>query len=312
MQENDFLSAFVIVCKKVEEALEANQAVVALESTIISHGMPYPNNIETAISLENMIREEGAVPATIALLNGKIHIGLNEDELEILGNGKGNVCKVSRRDLPFVISKKMNGATTVAATMILADLLGIRVFATGGIGGVHRGGEVTMDVSADLQELANTNVAVVSAGVKSILDIPRTLEYLETFGVPVIGYQTEEFPAFYTRKSGSKVDYPLHTPEAIADVMKTKWNLGLDGGLLVANPIPEPFEMNKDEIDTAIKQALSECESLGILGKEITPFLLSRVKELTQGNSLFSNIKLVENNARLAAKIAVAYHEIIP
>ena len=267
--------------------------------------MPYPQNVETALALEAIIRAEGAVPATIAVIDRKICIGLDEDALERLGSAP-EVAKVSRRDLPYLLSKGGLGATTVAATMICADLAGIRVFATGGVGGVHRDGEVSLDVSADLQELSRTNVAVVCAGVKSILDIGRTLEVLETLGVPVIGYGTDDFPAFYTRQSGFGVDYRLNTPTEVAALLQTKWALGLGGGVLIANPVPKANEMSDEIVTAAIEQALREARSQEIQGKDVTPYLLGRVKELTGGESLVANIALVKNNARVAAQIALA------
>lgn len=298
------LKAYLDIKPDVLEALEKGKPVVALESTIISHGMPYPQNLEMALNVENIIRKEGAVPATIAILGGRIKVGLNKDEIEYLGKAK-NVIKTSRRDIPFIVSKKLDGATTVASTMIIAAMAGIKVFATGGIGGVHRGAQETFDISADLQELAKTNVAVVCAGAKSILDIGLTLEYLETYGVPVVGYGTDEFPAFYTRKSGYKVDYRVDSAEELAVAIKTKWNLGLNGGVVVANPIPEEYEMDYDVITKAINDAVVEAEAKGIRGKETTPFLLARVKELTGGDSLESNIALVYNNAKVAAQLAI-------
>jgi len=298
------LKAYLDIKPDVLEALEKGKPVVALESTIISHGMPYPQNLEMALNVENIIRKEGAVPATIAILGGRIKVGLSKDEIEYLGKAK-NVIKTSRRDIPFIVSKKLDGATTVASTMIIAALAGIKVFATGGIGGVHRGAQETFDISADLQELAKTNVAVVCAGAKSILDIGLTLEYLETYGVPVVGYGTDEFPAFYTRKSGYKVDYRVDSAEELAVAIKTKWNLGLNGGVVVANPIPEEYEMDYDVITKAINDAVVEAEAKGIRGKETTPFLLARVKELTGGDSLESNIALVYNNAKVAAQLAI-------
>lgn len=295
-----------------EEALNALRSykpIVALESTIISHGMPYPDNIKTAQELESIIRDNGAVPATIAIINGRIKIGISQDELEFLGQSK-DVLKVSRRDIPSVIALGKTGATTVASTMIFAQMAGIKVFATGGIGGVHRGAETTFDISADLTELSQTNVAVVCAGVKSILDIGKTLEKLETLGVPVIGYQTSEFPSFYTRSSGFGVDYRFDNPEEAAKMLKAKWDLNLDGGVIVANPIPEQYEANQEVITKAIDEAIKEAEKRHIKGKEVTPFLLSMVKELTAGESLEANIELVKNNARLAAQIAVAYNKL--
>lgn len=298
------LEKYLEINPEVKEAIENGKPVVALESTIISHGMPYPRNVETALKVEKIIRDKNAVPATIAILNGKLKAGLTKGEIEYLGKAEG-VIKTSRRDIPFIVSKKLDGATTVASTMIIAELAGIRVFATGGIGGVHRGASETFDISADLEELARTNVAVVCAGAKSILDIGLTLEYLETRGVPVAGYRTTEMPAFYTRKSGFSVDYRVETPEEIARALKAKWNLGLKGGMVIANPIEEEYQMNYDIITDAIENALKDAEKNGIRGKESTPFLLAKVKEITGGDSLESNIKLVYNNARLGADIAV-------
>lgn len=298
------LKEYLDIKPEVLEALNEGKAVVALESTIISHGMPYPENVETAKKVEEIVRNEGAVPATIAILNGRIKVGLNDEELEYLGKSR-NVVKTSRRDIPFVIAKKLDGGTTVAATMIIASLAGIKVFATGGIGGVHRNAQETFDISADLQELASTNVAVVCAGPKSILDIGLTLEYLETNGVPVIGFKTDELPAFYTRKSGFKVDYRVNTAEELAKAIKTKWDLGLNGGLVIGNPIPEEYEINHEIINKAIDEAVEEAERIGIKGKEITPFLLSKVKDITKGDSLKANIQLVYNNAKVASQIAI-------
>jgi pseudouridine-5'-phosphate glycosidase len=298
------LEKYLEINPEVKEAIENGKPVVALESTIISHGMPYPRNVETALNVEKIIRDNNAIPATIAILNGKLKVGLTEEEIEYLGKAK-NVIKTSRRDIPFIIAKKSDGATTVASTMIIAALAEIKVFATGGIGGVHRGATETFDISADLEELAHTNVAVVCAGAKSILDIGLTLEYLETHGVPVVGYQTKEMPAFYTRKSGFNVDYKVDSPEEIAIALKAKWDLGLDGGMVVANPIEEQYQMDYDTITLAIEKALKEADENGIRGKESTPFLLAKVKEITGGDSLESNIKLVYNNAMLGAKIAV-------
>ncbi|AWI06507.1 pseudouridine-5'-phosphate glycosidase [Clostridium drakei] len=298
------LEKYLDINPEVKKALEEGKPVVALESTIISHGMPYPKNVETARNVEKIIRDKGAIPATIAILNGKLKVGLTNDELEYLGNGK-NVIKTSRRDIPFIIAKKMDGATTVASTMIIAELAGIKVFATGGIGGVHRGAQQTFDISADLEELAHTNVAVVCAGAKSILDIGLTLEYLETNGVPVVGFGTDEMPAFYTRKSGFGVDYKIDSVKELSDAIKAKWDLGLQGGLIVANPIPEQYQMDYDIISKAIEAALKESEEKGIRGKESTPFLLAKIKEITGGDSLESNIRLVYNNAALGAELAV-------
>ena len=291
---------------EVARAFSHGQAVVALESTIISHGMPYPENISTAQALEDTIREAGAVPATIAVLDGRIKIGLAEEQIEFLGQAD-NIKKASRRDLPIIIAEGSHAATTVAATMIAASMAGIHVFATGGIGGVHRGAENTFDISADLQELARTNVAVVCAGAKAILDLNLTLEYLETLGVPVLGYGTEELPAFYSRSSGLKVDYRVDTAEQAAAILAAKWSCKLEGGVLITNPIPEKFSMQKEKIDNAIEVALAEARRIGIFGKELTPFLLEKIKELTGGESLSANIELVKNNAAVAARIAVAY-----
>lgn len=299
------MNKYLDIACDVKKALDEGRPVVALESTIISHGMPYPKNVETALNVEDIVRKGGALPATIAILNGRLKVGLTHDEIEYLGKTKG-VVKTSRRDISFVIAKGLDGATTVAATMIIAAMAGIKVFVTGGIGGVHRGAQETFDISADLEELGRTNVAVVCAGAKSILDIGLTLEYLETKGVPVIGFGTEEFPAFYTRKSGFKVDYSLDSETLIARALKAKWDLGIDGGVVVANPIPEEYEADHDMINKAIENALMEAKQKGIKGKETTPFLLSRIKELTDGESLESNIQLVYNNARLGAKIASA------
>jgi len=297
------LNKYLEMSLEVETALSQGKPVVALESTIISHGMPYPRNVETAKNVEKIIRENDAVPATIAIINGKIKVGLSEEEIEYLGKDK-NVYKTSRRDIPFIISKKLNGATTVASTMIIASLAGIKVFATGGIGGVHRGASETFDISADLEELSKTNVAVVCAGVKSILDIGLTLEYLETKGVPIVGYKTEEMPAFYTIESGFKVDYVVDMPKDIAIALKTKWDLELIGGMVVANPIEEKYQMDYNIINSAINDAVKEAEKKGIKGKDSTPYLLSKIKDITKGKSLESNIKLVYNNARLGAEIA--------
>ncbi len=296
---------YLDISEEVKSAIKNHQPVVALESTIISHGMPYPKNVETALNVEQIIRDHGAVPATIAILNGRLKVGLSRDEIEMLGKA-GDVVKASRRDIPFIIAKGLNGATTVASTMILADLAGIRVFATGGVGGVHRGAETSFDISADLIELAQTNVAVICAGAKSILDIGLTLEYLETHGVPVVGYQTDELPAFYTSKSGFPVDYRVDSPQELALAIKAKWDLNLQGGLIVANPIPAAFEMDPNVINQAIAEAIRQQFAAGVKGKESTPFLLAKVKELTGGDSLDSNIQLVYNNAKVGAQLAVA------
>lgn len=305
----EILNQYVDIHPEVLEAINSGKAVVALESTIISHGMPYPQNVETAKNVENIVRDLGAIPATIGIIEGRIKVGLTEDELEFMGKEK-DILKVSRRDLPLIIAKKLNGATTVATTMICANLAGIKVFVTGGIGGVHKGAETSFDISADLTELANTNVAVISAGVKSILDIGLTLEYLETLGVPVLAYQTEEFPAFYTSKSGFMADYKVDTPEEVALAMKAKWDLDLKGGFVIGNPVPEALGMDVDVINNAIKEALSQAKDQGIKGKETTPFLLAKIKELTGGDSLDSNIELVYNNAKVGASIAVAYSKL--
>ncbi len=298
------MNKYLDIAPEVAAALEAGRPVVALESTIISHGMPYPQNVETALRVEDTIRAEGAVPATIAIIGGRLKAGLSKDEIEHLGKKGREVAKASRRDLPVLVARGQDGATTVTTTMIIASMAGIKVFATGGIGGVHRGAETTMDISADLEELARTPVMVVCAGAKSILDLGLTLEYLETKGVPVIGYGTEELPAFYTRRSGFKVDYRIDTPEELAAAFRAKLEMGLGGGMLVTNPIPEEYSMDPDRINAAIEQALSEAASQGIRGKETTPFLLARIKDITGGDSLASNIQLVLNNARLAARAA--------
>lgn len=294
----------ISLSNEVRNALDNRQPVVALESTIIAHGMPYPRNVETAILVEETIRKRGAIPATCAIMGGKLRAGLVTDELELIGREGATIPKASRRDLPYLVSKGLHGATTVASTMIIARLAGIRIFATGGIGGVHRGATTTMDISADLQELAQTPVAVVSAGAKSILDLGLTLEYLETHGIPVIGFKTGDFPAFYTRRSGFGVDYRLDTPEEIAHLLDTKWKLGLTGGAVIANPVPEEFQMDADLIEKTIQEAVREAEKTGVKGKKITPFLLARIEELTGGKSLETNIRLVLNNAVLAADIS--------
>lgn len=291
----------------VAMALQEKRPVVALESTIISHGMPFPRNVETALKVEEEVEKYGAVPATVAILDGKLKVGLSRKEIARIGQEQGRVVKASRRDIPFLLAQGSMGATTVAATMFIAARAGIRIFATGGIGGVHRGGETSMDISADLQELAKTNVAVVSAGAKSILDIGRTLEYLETQGVPVIGYRTPDFPAFFSRRSGHRVDYQVDTVEELALALHTKWSLELEGGVLVANPIPREYEMDYHHVDLAIRRAIGEAEVREIHGKDITPFLLSRIEELTKGASLEANIRLVLNNARVGAKLARAF-----
>ena len=299
------LNKYLDVSPEVAAALAAGKPVVALESTIISHGMPYPQNVETALAVEAIIRENGAVPATIAIIGGRLKAGCTKEEIEYLGKAGTQVTKASRRDLAVLCARGQDGATTVTTTMIIANMAGIRVFATGGIGGVHRGAETTMDISADLEELAHTPVMVVCAGAKSILDLGLTLEYLETHGVPVLGYGVKELPAFYTRHSGFAVDYQVDSPEELAAAFRASLELGFDGGMLVANPIPEEYSMDPSVINAAISEALSQAAANGIHGKETTPFLLAKVKELTGGDSLDSNIQLVFNNARLAARTAV-------
>ena len=301
------MNKFLDIHPEVAQALAEGKPVVALESTIISHGMPYPQNVQTALEVERIIRENGAVPATIAVIGGRLKAGLSAEEIEYFGKKGQGIAKASRRDLAVLCARGEDGATTVTTTMIIAHMAGIKIFATGGIGGVHRGAETTMDISADLEELGQTPVMVVCAGAKSILDLGLTLEYLETKGVPVVGYQTKELPAFYTRSSGFQVDYRMDTPEELAKAFKTQNDMGFKGGMLVANPIPEQYAMPLDVINAAIDQAIAECNQKGIHGKETTPFLLARVAELTGGNSLASNIQLVFNNARLAAKTAVHY-----
>ena len=300
------MNPYLDILPEVAEALAAGKPVVALESTIISHGMPYPQNVETALNVERIIRENGAVPATIAIIGGRLKAGLSPEEIEYFGKKGQAIHKASRRDLAVLCARGEDGATTVATTMIIAHMAGIKIFATGGIGGVHRGAETTMDISADLEELGRTPVMVVCAGAKSILDLGLTLEYLETKGVPVIGYGTEELPAFYTRSSGFKVDYRIDTPEALAAAFRAQQDMGLGGGMLVTNPIPEEYSMDPAVINAAIDQAIAECQEKGIHGKEATPFLLARVAQITGGNSLASNIRLVYNNAKVAAQTAAA------
>ncbi|MGY8874717.1 MAG: pseudouridine-5'-phosphate glycosidase [Gammaproteobacteria bacterium] len=302
MKLNDYLDFH----PDVENALKNNLPIVALESTIISHGMPYPKNIETALMVEETVRSNNAVPATIAIIKGRLKIGLTEKEIEFLATND-EVKKISRRDLAVAVSQKLSGSTTVASTMIIANLANIAVFATGGIGGVHRGAETTLDISADLDELSRTNVCVVCAGVKSILNIGLTLEYLETKGVPIIGYKTSEMPAFYSTKSGFNVDYRIDAADDIADILKTKWDLSINGGVLVTNPIPVADELELSVMNEAINQAIIEADNEKITGKKITPYLLSKVNEITKGKSLNANIKLIKNNANLAAKIAVHF-----
>ncbi len=289
---------------EVKDALEKGLPVVAMESTIISHGMPYPQNVETALNCQRICRENGAVPATCAIIGGKLCAGLTDEQIDYLGREGHRVTKASRRDLPMLAAKGMDGATTVAATMIVAAMAGIRVFATGGIGGVHRGAETTMDISADLEELAETPVCVVCAGAKSILDLNLTMEYLETKGVPVVGFGTDELPAFYTRKSGIRVPWRSDDPKEIADAINASKTLGYAGGMLVVNPIPEAYSMDADVINNAIDEAIEEAKTQGIKGKETTPFLLAKIKDITGGSSLAANIQLVYNNVKLAAQIA--------
>lgn len=303
MINNEMLKKYVEYSDEVKKAMEEGKAVVALESTIISHGMPYPQNIETAKACEEIIRKNGAVPATTAIIGGKIKIGLNEEELEFMATSK-DIIKASRRDFAYIVSRGLNGATTVASTIIASRLAGIKIFVTGGLGGVHRHAETTFDISRDLEELASNDIMIVCAGCKSILDIGLTLEYLETKGVPVFGYQTDSMPAFFTRKSEFKVDYNIKNPKEAAEAAKTQWDLGLTGGILLTNPIPEKDSMDEEKINKAIEEALKEAEEKGIHGKETTPFLLSKVLEVTEGKSLEANIALVKNNAKLGAEVA--------
>lgn len=300
------MNKYVVLSQEVQEGMAKGLPVVALESTIISHGMPYPKNVEMARTVEQIIRDNGAVPATIAIIDGKIKVGLSDEELEMFGSSKG-IAKVSRRDMAAILASGKLGATTVSTTMIGAELAGIKFFVTGGLGGVHRGWETTLDISADMDEFAQTNVTVICAGAKSILDLPATLEYLETKGVPVVGYQTENLPAFFTRDSGLKLPLSADSLEEIADMIRTKWELGLEGGVVVANPIPVEDAMDPNYINGIIADAVKEAEEKGILGKDITPFLLGNIVEKTGGKSLEANIKLVENNARVGAKLAVAF-----
>lgn len=298
------MNKFLSISNEVKKALAENKPVVALESTIISHGMPYPQNVQTALNVEKIIRDLDVTPATIAIINGKLKVGLTEDEIEYLGKKGQEVLKTSRRDIPYILSQKLDGATTVSSTSYIASLAGIKIFATGGIGGVHRGATQTFDISSDLEELAMTNVAVVCAGAKSILDLGLTLEYLETKGVEVIGYQTDTLPAFYTSTSDFKVNHRLNTPKEIADLINTKWAIGQKGGVLITNPIPKEYEMDPNVINKAINEAIIEMDKLKITGNKTTPYLLSKIKDITKGNSLNSNIKLVYNNAKLAAEIS--------
>ena len=299
------LNKYLSITSEIKEALEAGKPVVALESTILSHGMPYPENVEFAHKVEEIVRGEGAIPATTAIIGGKLKVGLNSEELEIMCKADG-VGKVSRRDVAVYLATGKTGATTVATTMIIAAMAGIKVFATGGIGGVHRGAQETFDISADLQELAKTPVGVVCAGAKSILDIGLTLEYLETMGVPVLGMGTDDFPAFYCRKSGYKVDFNVESPEMAANILHTKWEAGMEGGAVLANPIPQEYELDFDEMEGVINKALAMAKEQGIHGKATTPFLLSHIKDLTHGVAFASNVQLAYNNARMASKIAVA------
>ncbi len=298
-------NSFLLCAPEVQNALDERRPVVALESTIIAHGMPFPKNVETALRVEQLVREAGAVPATCAVIDGKMKAGLDLAEIEMIGRTGPAIPKASRRDLPFLLSQGKTGATTVASTMIIAHLAGIRIFATGGIGGVHRGATATMDISADLPELAGTPVAVVCAGVKSILDIGLTLEYLETLGVPVLGYRSDAFPAFFTRDSGFGVDFRMESASEIANLLKIKWESGLSGGVLIANPVPPEFEADPVQIENAIAEALLDAERRGVKGKAVTPFLLAKIEEITDGKSLATNVELVCANARLAAEIAI-------
>ncbi|MDY4640587.1 MAG: pseudouridine-5'-phosphate glycosidase [Erysipelotrichaceae bacterium] len=299
---------YLDVRNDIKEAIEADKPVVALESTILSHGMPYPENLEFARNVEKIIKEEGAVPATIAIIGGKIKVGLSDEELEIMCKAE-NVGKVSRRDLPIYISTGKTGATTVTTTMIGAAMAGIKFFATGGLGGVHREAQQTFDISADLQELAHTSVAVICAGAKAILDLNLTMEYLETFGVPVLGLRTDYLPAFYSKSSGLKLDYNCKDEKEVAAIVKAKWEMGLDGGVVIGNPIPDEYAMPNEEINVYIEKALQMCKEKGIKGKDTTPFLLATVKDLTGGDSLKANLELAYNNARAAARIAKSYFE---
>ena len=303
------LENYLSIADEIKEALEQGKPVVALESTILSHGMPYPENVEFAHEVEKVVRGEGAIPATTAIIGGKLKVGLTSDELELMCKAE-NVGKVSRRDVAIYLTTGKTGATTVATTMLIAGLAGIKIFATGGIGGVHRGAQETMDISADLQELAHTPVCVVGAGCKSILDIGLTLEYLETYGVPVCGYQTDDFPAFYSNKSGFGVDYNIKNAQEAAKILKTKWDLGLEGGMLIGNPIPEKYSLDFNEMEVVINKALDMAKEAGIRGKDTTPFLLAHIKDLTKGVSFASNLQLAYNNAKIASQIAVEYSKL--
>ena len=298
------MNKYIEISPEVQKAIENNTPIVALESTIISHGMPYPKNVETALNAQQVVRENGAVPATIAIINGKLKVGLTDDEIDYFGKKGREITKVSRRDIPYIVATKQDGATTVSATMLIANFANIKIFATGGIGGVHRGAELTMDISCDLEELGKTNVSVVCAGAKAILDLPKTLEYLETKGVLVVGYKTKKLPAFYSSSSDYNVDVCIEDPSVIAELINVKNELGLDGGVLITNPIPSEYEVPHEVIDEVINQAITEMNEKNIIGKEQTPFLLAKICELTNGVSLESNIKLVYNNCKLAAQIA--------
>jgi len=301
--------SYLDIKEEVSQALHEGKPVLALESTIISHGMPYPENVETALNVEKLARDAGVVPATVAVIGGRLKAGLSLDEIESFGKKGPKILKASRRDLPYIVSRGMDGATTVASTMIISAMAEIPIFATGGIGGVHRGAEDTFDISADLQELAHTKTAVICAGAKSILDLGLTLEYLETYGVPVLGYKTDELPAFYTRSSGFKLDYEMESPQSIASLMKAKWMMGLEGGIVIANPIPEEFSMDPNIINSVIEEAINEMNHMKIKGKDSTPFLLAKIAELSKGNSLISNVELVYNNVKLASEISKAYFQ---
>jgi len=302
------MNKFLEFSTEVQKAMDENLPIVALESTIISHGMPYPENVKTALECERIVRDNGSIPATVAILNGKLKVGLSHEEIDFLGKQGHKIMKTSRRDIAYNVANKIDGATTVSATMYIANLANVRVFATGGIGGVHKGAENTFDISADLDELAQTNVLVVCAGAKAILDLGLTMEYLETKGVPVIGYQTDMLPAFYSRESDFKVNFRIDTPNEIAKVWKTKLDLELNGGMLVTNPISKEYSMDKTIIDEAIALAIKEMDNLGIKGKETTPYLLAKIAEITKGNSLASNIQLVYSNCKLASQISLKFN----
>ncbi|MBO7086051.1 MAG: pseudouridine-5'-phosphate glycosidase [Bacilli bacterium] len=309
MLNKELIKKYVSISKEVKDALDQGKPVVALESTIISHGMPYPKNAQTAYECERVVRENGATPAIIAIINGVLKVGLTDEEVDYLAKEGRKVAKVSRRDIAHIVANKLNGATTVASTMIISEMVGIKIFATGGIGGVHRGAEATFDISADLEELAKTNVAVICAGPKAILDLPKTLEYLETKGVDVIGVGTNKLPAFYSSTSNYNVAHRYDEAESLAHMLSVKWELGLNGGVLINNPIPKEYEIKAEVIDEVISKALAEMNDLGIKGQEVTPFLLAKVVELTKGASLEANIKLVLNNCAFAAKVARALNK---